>query len=169
VTLVELPNGDFGMTALRTYLFGAFQSCLWTALHASVDAELKTIAQKSIKESRYHVDHAASWVLRLGDGTPDSHGRMQTTVELLWPYTAELFTADPVDEAIARSKIGPAFTDLHVDWSATVLPLLIEATLAVPEPTSFRSRGKQGVHSEHLGPLLAEMQYLQRAYPDATW
>lgn len=169
VTLVELPNGDFARTVLRNLLFCAFQQRLWAELQASSDAELAAIAAKSAKETRYHVEHAAEWCVRLGDGTDESHRRMQEALDHLWPYTAELFTADPVDEAAVAAGLGPAWASLHEGWRAAVVPVLEEATLAVPARTPFRSTGKGGVHSEHLGHLLAVMQTLPRSHPGARW
>jgi len=169
VTLVELPNGDFARTVLRNLLFCAFQEPLWAGLRASSDAGLAAIAAKSAKETRYQVEHAADWCIRLGDGTDESHRRMQEALDMLWPYTAELFTADPVDEAVAAAGFGPAWASLEAGWQAAVLPVLEKATLAVPARTPFRSTGKGGVHSEHLGHLLAVMQILPRSHPGARW
>ena len=169
VTLVELPNGDFGATVLRTFLFAAFQFELWQALQRSSDSTLAAIAGKSLKETRYHLRHSSEWVIRLGLGTEESHARMQSALDRLWPYTAELFSDDETDVTAAREMLGPACSSLQSAWSAAVLPVLEEAALEVPASTSFRSRGKVGVHSEHLGHVLSEMQYLQRAYPGATW
>lgn len=169
VTLVELPNGDFGCTVLRSFLFCTFLRELWTALATSSDAGLAAIAAKSVKESRYHVQHAGEWVIRLGDGTDESHARMQRALDDLWPYTAELFAPTPVDDAVHAVGVGVKWTELRSAWDATVLPVLEEATLQAPEGSAFVSRGKLGVHSEHMGHLLTEMQYLQRTYPGATW
>lgn len=169
VTLVELPNGDFARTVLRNLLFCAFQEQLWAGLRTSADAGMAAIAAKSAKETRYHVEHAADWCIRLGDGTDESHRRMQEALDHLWPYTAELFTPDPVDEAAVTAGFGPAWASLEGGWQAAVLPVLEEATLAVPARTPFRSTGKGGVHSEHLGHLLAVMQVLPRSHPGARW
>jgi ring-1,2-phenylacetyl-CoA epoxidase subunit PaaC len=169
VTLVELPNADFGATTLRNFLFSAFAVRLWEALERSTDAELAGIAVKSLKESRYHVRHSGEWVIRLGDGTDESHARMQSALERLWPYTAELFSEDEIDRAAARDGVGPSWASIESAWSADVLPVLGKATLTVPPSSAFRSRGKFGVHSEHLGHLLSDMQHLQRAYPGSTW
>jgi ring-1,2-phenylacetyl-CoA epoxidase subunit PaaC len=168
-TLVELPNGDFGATAVRSLLFHAYQANLWEALQKCSDTELAAIAGKSIKETRYHLRHAADWTVRLGDGTEESHARVQSALDELWPYTAELFAADAVDEAAAADGYGVAGASLESQWHAAVRPVLEEATLRVPERTPFRSRGKLGVHSEHMGHLLAEMQHMQRAYPGLQW
>jgi len=168
-TLVELPNGDFGRTVMRNFLFSACQLHLWQALQGGPDAQLTAIAAKSLKETRYHLRHAADWVVRLGDGTGESHARMQAALDELWPYTAELFSADPVEQAAVATGLGVASASLRAPWEATVRPLLEEATLAIPAPTPFLSRGKLGVHSEHMGHLLAEMQIMQRTYPGAQW
>jgi len=169
VTLLELPNGDFGATVLRNYLFAAFQTQLWGALQSSTDRELVAIAAKSLKEARYHERHSAEWVIRLGDGTEQSHVRMQAALDRLWPYTAELFSENETDQSAAREGLGPTWSSLEPAWSQAVLPVLKEATLSAPAASAFRSRGKFGVHSEHLGLLLAEMQHLQRAFPGSTW
>ena len=169
VTLVELPNGDFGRTVLRNFLVSAFQRELWQALLRSRDRELAAIAEKSLKETRYHVKHSADWVVRLGDGTEASRTRMESALDCLWPYTAELFTENPVDDEIVAAELGVAWSVLEPAWEEAVRPVLTEATLAIPARTAFRSRGKLGVHSEYLGHLLAEMQHLQRAYPGAQW
>ncbi len=169
VTLCELPNEDFGRTVVRNFLFSAFQVLLWERLAASTDTELAAIAAKSLKEARYHARHAGDWVIRLGDGTAESHRRTQAALDYLWPYTAELFAAHPGDGLVAEAGVGPAWGELEAAWEATVVPVLNEATLTVPARTPFRSFGKFGRHSEHLGHLLAEMQYLQRTYPGARW
>ena len=168
-TLVELPNGDFGATVVRNLLFCAYQLHLWEAMRQCSDQELAAIAAKSIKETRYHLQHAMEWTVRLGDGTEESHARVQSALDQLWPYTAELFAADAVDEAAATEGYGVAGASLESRWDAAVRPTLEEATLRVPERTPFRSRGKLGVHSEHMGHLLAEMQHMQRAYPGLQW
>lgn len=169
VTLVELPNGDFGCTVLRSFLFFVFLRELWTALAVSADTALAAIAAKSVKETRYHVLHAGEWVIRLGDGTDESHLRTQRALDDLWPYTAELFAPTTVDEAVSAAGVGVTWASLRPAWETSVLPVLAEATLVVPAGSSFLSRGKLGVHTEHMGHLLTEMQYLQRTYPGATW
>lgn len=173
LTIAELPNGkdrrDFGQTILRNFLVAAWQRELWQALAVSSDAELAAIAAKSLKETRYHVQHAADWVVRLGDGTDESHRRTQDALDLLWPYTAEFFSATPVDEVAVARGIGPAWPSLESAWIAAVTPVLDVATLTIPARTPFASYGKEGRHSEHLGHLLTELQYLQRTYPGGTW
>lgn len=169
VTMMEVPNEDFGRTTLRNFLASAFQVLLWQALANSSDGELAAIAAKSLKEARYHLNHSSEWVIRLGDGTEVSHAKMQAALDYLWPYTAELFAANPTDEVIATSGVGPAWRSLEAEWEALVLPVLTEATLVVPARTPFKSYGKFGRHSEHMGHLLATMQYMQRTYPGARW
>jgi len=169
LTLVELPNGDFGRTVARNFLFSAFQRPLWDALLSSRDVELAAIAEKSLKETRYHLRHSADWVVRLGDGTDESHARMQSALDYLWPYTEEFFTEEFVDNEVATSGLGVACAEVQPAWEATVRSVLAEATLKIPAQTAFRSRGKFGVHTEHMGHLLAEMQHLQRAHPGARW
>ncbi len=166
---MELPNGDFGTTVVRNLLFSAYQSHLWEDLQRSADHALAAIAGKSIKEVRYHLRHAADWTIRLGDGTEESHARVQSALDQLWPYTAEFFAPDAVDQAAAADGYGVAVAPLQPRWDATVGPVLEEATLRVPERTPFRSHGKHGVHSEHMGHLLTEMQYMQRTYPASQW
>ncbi len=178
-TLLELPNGgvasagaasgDYAIAIVRNLLFGAYQVELWQALSKSTDGELAAIAAKSLKEARYHLRHAADWAVRLGDGTDESHERTQAALDALWPYTHELFATDPVEAAVARHGIGVESAGLRRGWLDTVAAVLAEATLALPPDTAFRSTGKLGRHSEHLGFLLAEMQSLHRQHPGATW
>ena len=167
--LVELPNGDFARTVVRNLLFSAFQVELWEALQRSSDTQLQAIAQKSLKEARYHLEHAADWVIRLGDGTDASHARTQAALDDLWRYAAELFTSDSVEHEAAAAGIGPQWSELEAAWRARVVPVLEEATLRVPQANAFLSSGKSGVHTEHLGHLLAQMQWMQRAYPGMKW
>ncbi len=169
LTICELPNEDFGRTILRNLFVASLQLPLWQALAASSDRELAAIAAKSAKETRYHLQHAVDWTVRLGDGTDESHARMQTALDTLWPYTAEFFTANATDDAIAQAAIGPTWAALAPAWEHAVVAVLETATLKVPPRTPFVSRGKEGRHSEHLSHLLAEMQVLQRTYPGAKW
>ncbi len=169
LAIVELPNGDFGRTILRNFLVAAWQQALWQRLTTSSDAELAAIAAKSLKETRYHLQHASDWVVRLGDGTDESHARMQRALDTLWPYTAEFFSAAAGDEAIEAAAIGPAWPALEPAWDTVVRPVLEVATLSTPARTPFMSRGKHGQHTEYMGHLLTEMQYLQRTYPGGTW
>ena len=169
LTICELPNDDFGRTILRNFLFVALQMPLWQALASSSDGQLAAIAGKSIKETRYHLQHASDWTVRLGDGTEESHARMQRALEYLWPYTAEFFSPLATDAQAEAAGIGPAWSSFAAGWEQAVMPVLDVATLTLPARTPFLSRGKEGRHSEHMGHLLAEMQYLQRAHPGAKW
>lgn len=169
LTLVELPRGDFAVTVLRNFLMATFLKQLWHRLAASGDAELAGVAAKAVKEATYHQEHAADWVVRLGDGNDESIARMNAALDQLWPYTAEMFESDAVDDAAAGSKLGPRWADLRDAWQAEVDEVFGEASLQVPKPRPFRSTGKTGRHSEHLGYILAEMQHLQRTFPGGTW
>jgi ring-1,2-phenylacetyl-CoA epoxidase subunit PaaC len=169
LTLVEQPNGDFGRTLVRQLLAAAFQLELYTALQACTDPRLAEIAAKALKETSYHFRYSAGWVVRLGDGTPDSHARVQTALEELWPFTAELFASDSVDADMAATAATPRAGELKAAWSARIDAVLQEATLKRPADSVFPWHGKAGSHTEHLGYLLAEMQFLQRAYPGCTW
>lgn len=160
--LVELPNGDFAFTIARLLLFAAFADPFWRSATTSPDNTIAAIAAKAEKETTYHLRHATEWLIRLGDGTDESHRRAQTAVNDLWPYTGELFAADEGD-------VMPNPSSLRENWSGTVDVALARATLALPEDGWMQSGGRAGRHTEHLGYLLAELQYLQRAYPGATW
>jgi ring-1,2-phenylacetyl-CoA epoxidase subunit PaaC len=169
LAMAEQPNGDFGQTIVRQMLLDAFQLELYEALQHSKDARLAEIAAKALKETRYHFRYSAGWVVRLGDGTEESHRRVQQSLDTLWRFTQEFFAADDVDEAMARQGIAPALAELAPRWSARVDEVLREATLKRPADVRYSWHGKRGDHSEHLGYLLAEMQFLHRAYPGATW
>lgn len=171
--LVEMANGDFAMTMARQFYFDQWHLRLLHALAASTDTRVAGIAAKAGKEVNYHAQRSVDWVLRLGDGTEESHVRMQRALDALWPYTGEMFTADAIDRALAQSGIGADLPSLRAPWLTAVRAVLDEATLDLPDGEWMqggRDRGgKQGVHTEHLGHLLAEMQFLQRAYPGAQW
>lgn len=169
VTMLELPNGDFARTVLRGFLWASFMKVACAALGSSSNLQLAAIATKSLKEVRYHQRHLGDWVVRLGDGTEESQRRTADALALLWPYASEWFEDDEVDRAAAASGVGPAWSDLKAAWLAEVEPVLAEATLTHAAETPFRSTGKQGRHSEHMGYLLAEMQTLPRAFPGAVW
>jgi ring-1,2-phenylacetyl-CoA epoxidase subunit PaaC len=173
VQLVELPNGDFADTMARQFYFDHAHLLLLHALTGSTDGRIAEIAAKARKEVAYHVERSADWVIRLGDGTEESHARMQRAIDKLWPYTGELFAGDAVDVELARRGVAPDPSTLRDPWLAGVREIIDEATLAMPTTEwmqgSRRGGGKQGVHTEHLGHLLSEMQFLQRAYPGATW
>ena len=168
-TLVELPRGDFAVTMLRNCALAIFLKLLWQRLADSSDGELAAIAGKAVKEARYHQEHAAGWVVRLGDGSAESAARSKAALDLLWPYFAEIFTDDAIDEAAAASGLGPRWSALADDWRGEFAAVLAAAKLEPPAERAFRSTGKAGVHSEHLGYVLAEMQFLQRAYPGGVW
>ncbi len=167
--LVEQPNGDFAMTIARQFYFESFYNLQLNALAGSSESRLAEIAIKASKEIRYHLRHARLWLMRLGDGTDESHRRMQFAIDDLWRYTGEMFTADEIDLWAAESGTGPNPADLRDEWAAFLSAALTEATLTMPDQEWMASGGKQGRHTEHLGYLLADMQFLQRAYPGATW
>jgi len=169
VTMVELPRGDFAFTVLRNAMVATFLKLVWQRLAGSADAELAAIAGKAVKEARYHQQHAGDWVLRLGDGTAESRQRMEQALQQLWRYVPELLEADAVDEHAAAAGLGPRWSELRAPWLAEMQALLDEAGLALPPDAAFRSTGKRGLHSEYLGHILTEMQYLQRAYPGGAW
>jgi ring-1,2-phenylacetyl-CoA epoxidase subunit PaaC len=169
LTLVELPRGDFAATQLRNLAMATFLELLWQELETSSDAELAGIAGKALKEARYHREHAADWVVRLGEGTVESKARATAALEWLWPYIAEIFDNDAIDDSAAAERLGPRWSDLRDEWRARFAAVVAEAGLALPPDRAFRSTGKSGRHSEHLGYILAEMQYLQRAFPGGVW
>ena len=163
--LLEQPNGDFAHTIVRQFLYSAFADPYWRAMMASTDPTLSAIAAKSEKESAYHLRHSSEWLIRLGDGTEESHRRANDAMDALWPYTGEMF--DPEDAALAGVAVDPA--TLRDGWLATVDDVLAQATLDRPAGTWMHRGGRTGRHTEHLGHLLAEMQHLQRSYPGARW
>jgi ring-1,2-phenylacetyl-CoA epoxidase subunit PaaC len=166
--LLELPNGDFARTIMRQFLYAAFADPWWRAMTASTDPVLAAIAAKAEKESAYHLRHSAEWVIRLGDGTLESHRRAQDALDLLHPYTGELFAcADETPLVEAGLAVDPAA--VRAIWDRTLADVLDEATLTRPSGTWSQSGGRTGRHTEHLGFLLAEMQHLARTHPGATW
>jgi ring-1,2-phenylacetyl-CoA epoxidase subunit PaaC len=167
--LVERPNGDFGHTLMRQFLFDAWHQPMLKALEGSSDPRIAAIAAKAGREVAYHLERSADLVIRLGDGTAESHARMQTALDRLWPYTGEMMMSDDTDRALAEAGIMPAPDSIRPQWDALVAEVLSEATLKAPNQTFMHKGGKQGTHSEHLGHMLATMQWLQRAYPDSTW
>jgi ring-1,2-phenylacetyl-CoA epoxidase subunit PaaC len=170
MTLVELPRGDFAVSVLRNTMVATWLKLLWERLAAqSSDAELRAIAGKALKEARYHQQHSGDWVVRLGDGTVESRQRMEAALAHLWRYAAEMFDTDEADRAAAQLGLGPLWSDLQAPWRAEMELILGEAGLAVPADSAFRSDGKRGRHSEHMGFILADMQYLQRAFPGGVW
>ncbi|MBC5784437.1 phenylacetate-CoA oxygenase subunit PaaC [Ramlibacter sp. USB13] len=169
VTLVELPRGDFAVTVVRNAMMATFFKLLWQRLAGSRDAELAAIAGKAVKEARYHQQHAADWLVRLAGGTEESRRRIDKAVAQLWIYHAELFADDEVDAHADESGLGPRWSALKEGWFAEMGEIFAEAGLTMPPAVSFLSTGKRGVHSEHMGFILAEMQQLQRAYPGGVW
>ncbi|MFC2972964.1 1,2-phenylacetyl-CoA epoxidase subunit PaaC [Azotobacter bryophylli] len=168
--LVEQPNGDYAVTMAKQFLYDVWHFHTLAALTGSADARVTGIAAKALKEVTYHLRRSAEWVQRLGDGTEESHRRMVAAVRELWRFTVELVHADQVEERLHRAGIAPNPEELATAWRAKVADVFSSAGLAMPEPAShFYLSGKRGLHTEHLGLLLAEMQFLQRAYPDATW
>lgn len=173
-TIVELPNGeaprdDYATTVARNYLVGALQVRLWEALAGSGDATLAAIAARSVNEARAHLRHARDWLVRLGDGTDESHRRVQASVNELWRYTGEMFEADDIDTIVEKAWGGPSLERLEERWRSDINAILINATLVKPEDGGMATGGKAGRHSEHLGYMIAEMQYLQRVHPGASW
>lgn len=163
------PGGDFADVVVRNLLLSSWLLLLWRGLAASSDAQLAAIAAKSAKETRYHRQHAADWVLRLGDGTHESAQRTKAALERAWPYTAEMFAHDAVDTAAEAAGLGPTRASLRDAWRSDVSAVLADAKLVVPADTPFISTGTNGVHSEHMGFILAEMQVLQRQFPGGRW
>lgn len=169
LTLVELPRGDFAFTVLRNLFVAGWARLLWERLCDSGDVEVAAIAGKAVKEVRYHQQHAIDWVVRLADGTDESRRRIETALAQAWRYTPELFESDVVDEHAHQAGLGPRRADLREPWLAEMAAVFAEAGLALPATGGYTSTGSRGVHSEHMGYLLAEMQYLQRAYPGGAW
>lgn len=169
LALVEQPNGDFGRTIVRQVLLDAWQLELFEALQRSTDLRLAEIAAKALKETRYHFRYSAGWLVRLGDGTDESKARVQSALDDLWRFTRELFADDETEVAMAKEGVAPRLADLEKGWSARIDEVLGEATLKRPADVAYAWHGKRGEHTEHLGYLLAEMQFLHRAYPGARW
>ncbi|MEQ8443129.1 MAG: 1,2-phenylacetyl-CoA epoxidase subunit PaaC [Alphaproteobacteria bacterium] len=169
VLLAEQPNGDFADTIARQFLIDCFNVELLSALSNSADAELAAIAAKSLKEVTYHRRHSGEWVIRLGDGTDESHRRMQAALERQWIFTDELFEMDDLDRAMIAAGVGADLSALRPAWDAMVNRVLDEATLTRPSADFPRSGGRTGNHSEFLGYILADLQFMQRAYPDMEW
>ncbi len=167
--LVEQPNGDFAQTMARQLFFDAYQLSLWEALSRSEDATLAGIAAKALKEARYHFRHSSMWVIRLGDGTAESHRRMQEGVDAMWRFTAELFAGDAVDALMVEMGIGVDPASYAATWRERIDGVLAAATLRVPQDPYQRMGGRTGFHTEHLGHLLSELQWMQRTYPGLEW
>ena len=179
-TLLELPHSpplastaagdrDYATTITRNFLYSALMVLLWERLQDSADSQLAAIAAKSLKEVRYHLRHSRDWLVRFGDGTDESHARAQAALDHLMPYTQEFWTASAAEASASSSGAGISARDLQADWNTLVDSAMTEATLKRPSSQGYLSQGKHGVHSEHLGFVLAEMQSLARAHPQATW
>jgi len=169
VQLVELPNEDFAVTMARMLAFSTYQLSLYDQLAGSADATLAAVAAKAVKEVAYHRDHATSWVLRLGDGTDLSRRRMQAGLERIWPHTGELFEASWIDPGLLDAGIAVDVSTLHAPWEESMRGVLEHATLTYPVASQRPGGGRQGIHTEAMGHLLAEMQHLHRSHPGARW
>jgi ring-1,2-phenylacetyl-CoA epoxidase subunit PaaC len=169
ILLVEQPNGDFAVTMVRQLIYAAFAHLYFTALTRSGDSTLAAVAGKSVKELAYHLRHCAEWTIRLGDGTAESHRRAQGAVDELMPYAGEMFEIDDIEAPLIAAGIAVDPAPLKAEFDRTLANVLAEATLVRPASAWSQSGGRSGRHSEHLGHILAELQFLQRAYPGARW
>ncbi|MFK7892197.1 MAG: 1,2-phenylacetyl-CoA epoxidase subunit PaaC [Granulosicoccus sp.] len=167
--LLERPNDDFALTLMRQFLFDAWHLPMLKGLMQSTDKRIADIAEKSAKEVAYHLERSTDLIIRLGDGSAESHRRMQTSLDELWSYTGEMLEFDDLDPSLMASGVVPEAKAIAQAWHTHVSRALTVATLTIPESDFVRRGGKQGIHSEHLGFVLAEMQFLQRAYPGAVW
>lgn len=167
--MVERPNGHFGDTMARNFLFDAFQFHFYTELCKSNNEFLAGFAEKSLKEVRYHVRHSGEWIVRLGDGTEESKEKIQKSINDLWDFTGDMFATDANIDALTKEGIAPDYSIIYKNWKNTVEEVLNRATLSVPEDGYMQNGSLEGRHSEHLGHILGNMQFLQRAYPDAKW
>lgn len=167
--LVEQPNGDFGQTLMRQFLFDAWHHLMLDRLAGSPDRRVAEIAEKASKEVAYHLERSSDLVIRLGDGTDESHRRMQEALDILWSFTGQMFASDAVDRAMAEAGIAPLPETLKPEWDALVTRTLEAATLDLPADDFQRKVAARTIHTEHLGYVLADMQFLQRAHPGATW
>lgn len=169
VLITELPNGDWAQTTLRQFLFSTYQYYYYQQLQNSTDARLAAIAAKSLKEVTYHLRWSSEWVIRLGDGTEESKHRLLTAVDELWNFTGEMFLPAAYETALLQENIGVDLSIIHQQWNQKVQEVFAEATIQIPEKSWAQQGGKTGIHTEHFGYILAEMQFLQRAYPGAEW
>jgi ring-1,2-phenylacetyl-CoA epoxidase subunit PaaC len=167
--LLEQPNGDFARTMVRQFFYAAFADLYWRAMMQSKDATLAAIAAKSEKESAYHVRHCSEWIVRLGDGTEESHRRAQTAIDDLWAYTGEMFAVDDSERGLIDAGIAVDPASMQPQWLKTISGIVSEATLALPANDWMQQGGRSGRHSEHLGHLLSELQSMQRTFPGTTW
>ena len=167
--LCEQPNGNFADTMVRQFFLDAFNKLFLDKLIESKDSQLSAIAQKCIKETNYHIRHSSKWIIRLGDGTSESHAKVQLAIDNLWMFTEELFEMNDNDIQMEQQKIGVDCPVLKPQWDIIINDVFLEARVNRPEDLHMTTGGRQGLHTEHLGHLLSDMQYLQRSYPDATW
>src|SRR6195256_3906883 len=167
--LLEQPNGDFAHTMVRQFFYAAFADLYWRAMMKSSDATLAAIAAKSEKESAYHLRHSSEWMVRLGDGTEQSHARAQAAIDDLWAFTGEMFEVDDSERGLIDSGMAVDPASLRPQWLKTVSDVVSEATLVLPSSDWMQQGGRSGRHSEHLGHLLSELQSIQRTFPGATW
>ena len=167
--LVEQPKGDWAQTILRQFFFSQYQYLLFQQIQNSKNEQLAAIAEKSLKEITYHLRWSSEWVIRLGDGTEESHNRMQKAIDEFWKYTEELFEAASYERQVANDGTGIDISKLKDQWMTKVKEILSEATLTIPGKTSMQEGGKEGKHTEHLSHILSELQYMQRTYPGCEW
>ena len=167
--LVEQRHDGFGDLMARQFLFDAYQLPFWEALSASTDETIAGIAQRGAKEAKYHLRHSSMWIVRLGDGTQESHARIQASIDRMWRFTGEMFEADELDREMAASGVGADPSTLKDTWESAVDAVLEEATLTRPEDSFQTSGGRAGMHTEYLGQMLSEMQWLQRSIPGQSW
>jgi ring-1,2-phenylacetyl-CoA epoxidase subunit PaaC len=167
--LLEQPNGDFARTMVRQFFYAAFADLYWRAMMRSTDATLAAIAAKSEKESAYHLRHSSEWIVRLGDGTEESHGRAQGAIDELWAFTGEMFAVDDSERGLIDAGIAIDPAPLRSQWVKTITGVVSEATLTLPKNDWMQQGGRGGRHSEHLGHLLSELQSMLRTFPGATW
>lgn len=169
ILLVEQPNKDWAYTIVRSFFYDTFNFLLYTELQKSTDETIAAIAEKSLKEVTYHLRWSSEWMIRLGDGTDESHARMQHAVNDRWPYTGEMFMVSAADKAMADTGIGVTPDSIKSEWMKRIVAVMADATLAIPTEGWMQEGGKEGRHSEHLGFILPELQYIQRAYPNMKW
>lgn len=167
--LLELPNGDWAQTIIRQFYYDVYAFLMYTELIKSKDSQLSSIASKAIKEVSYHLKFSSEWIIRMGDGTEESHQRVSDAARKLWEYTGELFEVMPYEAEMIAEGIAPDVSKLKNDWLKKVNEVFLEATLSVPDGTWFQGGGKRGVHSEYLGYLLTDLQYIQRSMPGLEW
>jgi ring-1,2-phenylacetyl-CoA epoxidase subunit PaaC len=167
--LLEQPNGDFARTMVRQFFYSAFADLYWRAMTKSSDGTLAAVAARSEKESAYHLRHSSEWVIRLGDGTAESHARAQVAIDDLWAFTGEMFSVDEAERGLIDEGIAADPAGLRPHWLKTISAVVGEATLSLPGSSWMQQGGRSGRHSEHLGHLLSELQYMQRTFPGLTW